>query len=64
MKLTQIHNPKLDECVRMWLKQAREQNLLVKHIPDFMASDGWLEYFKKRRVIMFKMMQGEAEAVD
>jgi len=29
MKLTQAHNPRLDEGVLMWLKQARGQNLPV-----------------------------------
>lgn len=79
MKLTQAHDPKLDEGVLMWLKQARGQNLpvsgdLIKekamklaelmHIPDFMASDGWLDNFKKRNGITFKTVQGEAGAVD
>lgn len=79
MKLTQAHEPKLDEGVLMWLKQARGHNLpvsgdLIKekamklaelmHIPDFMASDGWLENFKKRHGIAFKTVHGEAGAVD
>ena len=79
MKLTQPHDPKLDEGVLMWLKQARGQNLpvsgdLIKekamklaelmHIPDFMASDGWLDSFKKRNGVTFKTVQGEAGAVD
>ncbi len=79
MKLTQAHDPKLDEGVLMWLKQARGQNLpvsgnLIKekamklaelmHIPNFMASDGWLDNFKKRHGITFKTVQGEAGAVD
>ncbi|KAF2368586.1 HTH CenpB-type DNA-binding domain [Trinorchestia longiramus] len=74
MKLTQSHDPKLDEGVLMWLKQARGQNLpvgsdLIKekamklvelvHIPDFMASDSWLDNFKKRHGITFKTVQGE-----
>ena len=63
----------------IWLKQAREQNLpvggdLIKekalklaelmHIPDFIASEGWLDNFKKRNGITFKTVQGEAGAVD
>ena len=63
----------------IWLKQAREQNLpvvgdLIKekalklaelmHIPDFIASDGWLDNFKKRNGITFKTVQGEAGGVD
>ena len=79
MKLTQPHDPKLDEGVLMWLKQARGQNLpvsgdLIKekamkltelmHIPDFMTSDGWLDSFKKRNGVTFKTVQGEAGAVD
>ena len=34
------------------------------HIPDFIASKGWLDNFKKRNGIMFKTVQGEAGAVD
>ena len=79
MKLTQVRDPKLYEGVLMWLRQARGQNLpvsgdLIKgkaiklaelmHIPDFMASDGWLDHFKKRHGITFKTVQGEAGAVD
>ncbi|KAG8236685.1 hypothetical protein J437_LFUL016722 [Ladona fulva] len=79
MKLTQARYPKLDEGVLMWLKQARGQNLpvsgdLIKEkamklaelmdIPDFMASDGWLDHFKKRHGITFKTVQGEAGAED
>ena len=71
MKLMQAHYPKLDEGVLVWLKQAREQNLPVSgylimenamkiaelmHIPDFMASDGRLENFKKRQDITFETM--------
>ncbi|KAF2354416.1 HTH CenpB-type DNA-binding domain, partial [Trinorchestia longiramus] len=59
--------------------QARGQNLTVgrnlikekamklaelMHIPDFMASDGWLNNFKKRHGITLKTVQGEAGAVD
>ncbi|XP_071446162.1 tigger transposable element-derived protein 4-like [Hetaerina americana] len=79
MKLTQAHDPKLDEGVLTWLKQGRGQNLPVSgdlinekvmklaelmHIPDLMASDGWLGNFKKRHGITFKTVQGEAGAVD
>ncbi|KAF2343691.1 HTH CenpB-type DNA-binding domain [Trinorchestia longiramus] len=79
MKLMQTHDPKLDEGLLMWLKQVRRQNLSVSgdlikekmmklaelmHIPDFMASDGWLDNFKKRHNITFKAVQGEARAVD
>ena len=34
------------------------------HIPDFIASDGWLDNFKKRHGITFKTVQGEAVAVN
>ena len=69
----------LDEGVLIWLKQAREQILpvggdLIKkkalklaelmRIPDFIASEGWLDNFKKRNGITFKTVQGEAGAVD
>ena len=36
----------------------------LMHIPDFMASDGWLDNFKKRHGITFKTVQDEAGAVD
>jgi len=79
MKLTQAHNPKLDEWLLMWLKQARGQNLPVSgdliekkamkldelmNILDFMASDGWLDNFERRHGITFQTAQGEAGAVD
>ena len=79
MKLKPSHHSKLDDGVLMWLKQARGQNLpvsgdLIKekalklaelmHIPNFMASNGWLDNLKKRHGITFKTVQGEAGAVD
>lgn len=79
MKLRPAHDPKLDAGVLMWLKQARGQSLpvsgdLIKekamklaelmHIPNFMASNGWLDNFKKRHGITFKTVQGEAGVVD
>ena len=78
-KLKPAKHSELDEGVLVWLKQAREQNLpvgghLIKekalklaelmHIPDFIASEGWLDNFKKRNGITFKTVQGEAGAVD
>ena len=78
-KLKPAKHSELDEEVLKWLKQAREQNLpvgddLIKkkalklaelmHIPNFIASEGWLDNFKKRNGITFKTMQGEAGAVD
>ena len=36
----------------------------LMHIPDFIASDGWLDNFRKRHGITFKTVQGEAEAVN
>ena len=79
-KLKPAKHSELDEGVLIWLlKQAREQNLpvggdLIKekalklaelmHIPDFIASEGWLDNFKKRNDITFKTVQGEAGAVD
>ena len=78
-KLKPAQHSKLDDAVLIWLKQARVQNLpfggnLIKekalklaefmHIPDFIASDGWLDNFKKRHGITFKTVQGEAGAVD
>ena len=78
-KLRMAKYSELNEGVLIWLKQAREQNLpvggdLIKekalklaelmHIPDFSASKGWLDKFKKRNGITFKTVQGEAGAVD
>ena len=78
-KLKPAKLSELDEGVLIWLKQAREQNLpvvgdLIKkkalklaelmHIPDFIASDGWLDNFKKRNGITFKTVQCEAGRVD
>ena len=77
-KLKPAKHSELDEGVLIWLKQAREQNLPVGgdltkekalklaeliHIPDFIASEGWLYNFK-RNGITFKTVQGEAGAVD
>ena len=79
MKLKPAQNSKLDDGVLIWLKQARGQNLpvsgnLIKkkdlklaelmHIPEFIASDGWMDNFKKRHGITFKTVQGEAGAVN
>ena len=36
----------------------------LMHIPDFIASEGWLDNFKKRNGITFKTVQGEAGVVD
>ena len=78
-KLKPAKHSELDKGVLIWLKQAREQNLpvvgdLIKekalklvelmHIPDFIASDGWLDNFKKRNGITFKTVQDEAAGVD
>ena len=78
-KLKPAKHSELDEGVLIWLKQAREQNLPVcgdsikekalklaelMHIPDFIASEGWLDNFKKRNGITFKTVQGETEAED
>ncbi|KII70203.1 Tigger transposable element-derived protein 6 [Thelohanellus kitauei] len=79
MKLMQAHDPKLDERVLMCLKQVRGQNMhvsgdLIKksamtlaelmQISDFMASNGWLEKFKKHHGIALKTVHGEAGVVD
>ena len=79
MKLKPSHHSKLGDGVLMWLKQARGHNLPVggdlikekalklaelKHIPNFMASNDWLDNLKKRHGITFKTVQGEAGAVD
>ena len=78
-KLKPAKHSELDEGVLIWLKQAREQNLpvggdLIKekalklaefmHIPEFIASEGWLDNFKKCNNITFKTVQGKAGAVD
>jgi hypothetical protein len=36
----------------------------LMHIPNFKASDGWLQSFKERHGISFKTVQGEAGAVN
>ena len=74
MKLKLVYHSKLDDEVLIWLKQARGQNLpvggdLIKqkaellHISNFMASNGWLDNFKKHHGITFKTVQGKAGAV-
>ena len=75
-KLKPAQHSKLDDGVLIWLKQARVQNLpvgsnLIKekalklaelmHIPDFIASDGWLDNFKKRHGITFKTERAKLE---
>ena len=67
MKLKSSHHSKLDDGVLMWLKQARGQNLpvcgdLIKekalklaelmHIPNFMASNGWLDNLKRHGITL------------
>ena len=78
-KLKPAKHSELNEELLIWLKQAREQNLpvhddLIKdkalklaklmHIPDFIASESWLDNFKKLNGITFKTVLGEAGAID
>lgn len=75
MKLTQAHDPKLDEGMLVWLKQEKNSfSELIKekamklaelmHTPDFLACDGRLEKFKKRHGVTFKTVQGKDTAVN
>ena len=69
MKLKPAQHSKLDDGVLIWLKQARGRSLpvggnLIKdkalklaelmHFSDFIASDGWLDNFKKRPALRSK----------
>lgn len=69
----------IEECVLQWLKQCRDKNLPIsgptlqekatefaKQLgkPNFRASNGWLQNFKKRNEIVFKKVTGESASVD
>ncbi|XP_046661293.1 tigger transposable element-derived protein 4-like [Homalodisca vitripennis] len=69
----------VDESVYQWLKQCRDKNLPVSgpilkekaaqfaaqlNKPDFRASNGWLQNFKKRNEVIFKKVTGESASVD
>lgn len=67
----------LDKAIYKWFKNAREQNVPVSgallkekairfarelQIEDFMGSDGWLDRWKTRHRVTFKMIAGEAKS--
>lgn len=69
----------VEDAVIMWLKQCRDKNIPIsgpvlqekaQHFaeqlshPDFRASNGWLDRFKKRHEVTFKKVCGESAAVD
>ncbi|GFX06753.1 tigger transposable element-derived protein 4 [Trichonephila clavipes] len=71
--------PRLEQqCLVSWMRQCRGQNIpmggsLLKEKPktfakelgiEFLASEGWLRNFKKRKGIVFKKMCLESSSVD
>ena len=67
----------LDKAIYKWFINAREQNVPVSgtllkkkairfarelQIEDFMGSDGWLDRWKTRHRVAFKMIAGEAKS--
>ncbi|UYV82433.1 hypothetical protein LAZ67_21002131 [Cordylochernes scorpioides] len=78
-RLREPGNPDLDKCVLKWFKQARDKKIPVSgHLirskaeqfatemgkPDFKASSGWLDGFKERNKISFKIICGESGAAN
>lgn len=72
-------NKEIDNCVVQWLKQCRDKNLPIsgptlqekatefaKQLgkPNFRASNGWLQNFKKRNDVVFKKVTGESASVN
>uniref|UniRef100_A0A8C4QLX5 HTH CENPB-type domain-containing protein n=1 Tax=Eptatretus burgeri TaxID=7764 RepID=A0A8C4QLX5_EPTBU len=77
-KIRTAAHGELDEALLKWYTQIRAKGiplngpLLVKkakafaellNLEDFKASDGWLDKFKKRHGLKFKVRAGEAESV-
>lgn len=69
----------LDERIYNWFSAARSRNIPVSgpilqekakmvsgilNIPDFKASNGWLESFRKRHNISFRILSGESAGID
>ena len=67
----------LDKAIYKWFINAREQNVPVSgtllkkksirfarelQIEDFMGSNGWLDHWKTRHRVAFKMIAGEAKS--
>lgn len=74
-----VGDAKLDELCRQWLSAAVSKGIPVDGpilqakakefaqrltIESFVASNGWLEKFRKRYNILFKVMSGEAQGVN
>ncbi|GBN19302.1 Tigger transposable element-derived protein 4 [Araneus ventricosus] len=72
MKIRKSTYPEVEECVRKWFVQCRDQNLPVGGLmlqqldsnSEFKASNGWLENFKKRHNIVFQKLCSEIASVD
>lgn len=68
--------PDVDECVKKWFTQCRDQGIPISgqmmqrkaedfakelgHGSDFKGSNGWLESFKNRHEIVFRKLCGES----
>lgn len=68
----------LEKCILMWLKQCCNKNVPIRSpvlqvqaqqfvvslgYPNLCASNGWLQNFKKRNKIVFKILCGESASV-
>ncbi|XP_044595847.1 tigger transposable element-derived protein 4-like [Cotesia glomerata] len=71
--------PDVEKCLLEWIKQTMDKNIpidgpLLKEkskqfasklgINNFLASNGWLDGFKRRHNIAFKKLAGESKSVD
>ncbi|ODM88784.1 Tigger transposable element-derived protein 6 [Orchesella cincta] len=78
-KVRKCQFPKVDSCLLEWFKLQRSRHIPVNGpllqekakefasldgIPNFEASNGWLDSWKKRHGITFKLLSGESSAVD
>lgn len=79
VKIRSSRNKNLENGILMWFRDMRSQNIPVSglliqakakelatklDIADFNASNGWLEKFLSRNLIVFKTNQGEAKDIN
>lgn len=77
-KLRESNYPKLDEALLLWIRQMRSKNVAINgnllkekaceygdklNLPNFVASNGYLDRFKKRHGLKFMNIVGEKQSV-
>eukprot|EP00794_Sanderia_malayensis_P019313 gene19313-biopygen16194 len=76
-KMRKADNENLDKAVYAWFQNTRANNVPVSgvilknkalefatslHLPDFRASDGWLDRWKARHNVTFRYVSGEEKS--